>query len=68
VACYNRNATIEDSDDRIFAQGYVEIRNRSGLIFETFPKLLSGLSPTRSKGGSHIGKMLNSGVSYMLGT
>ena len=39
IACYDPNATIEDGDDEILAQGHLEIRNRYGLMFGAFPML-----------------------------
>ena len=39
VACYNREATIEDGDDRVLAHGHLEIRNRYAPMFESYPTL-----------------------------
>ena len=39
VACYDLEATIEDGNDRVFAQGHSEIRNRYGPLFENYPAL-----------------------------
>ncbi len=39
VACYDPEATIEDGNDRVLAHGHLEIRNRYGPMFETYPAL-----------------------------
>ncbi len=39
VACYDLQATIEDGDDRVLAHGHLEIRNRYGPMFETYPAM-----------------------------
>lgn len=39
VSCYGIAATIEDGNDQVLAHGHLEIRDRYGLMFETFPKL-----------------------------
>lgn len=39
VACYDLAATIEDGNDRVLAQGHLEIRNRYGPMFQTYPTL-----------------------------
>lgn len=39
VSCYRVDATIEDGNDRIFAQGHDGIRERYGVMFQTFPDL-----------------------------
>ncbi len=39
VACYDPMATIEDGNDQVLARGHLEIRNRYGPMFETYPAL-----------------------------
>jgi hypothetical protein len=39
VACYAPDATIEDGDDRVFARGHEELRERYGPMFEQHPEL-----------------------------
>lgn len=39
VACYDLAATIEDGNDRVLAHGHLEIRNRYGPMFQTYPTL-----------------------------
>lgn len=39
VACYDSTATIEDGHDRVLANGHLEICNRYGPMFETYPTL-----------------------------
>ncbi|MCX6430890.1 MAG: nuclear transport factor 2 family protein [Actinobacteria bacterium] len=39
VACYSPEATIEDGNDRVFARGHEEFRDRYGQMFVAFPSL-----------------------------
>lgn len=39
VACYGREATIENGHDEIVARGHAELRGRYGPMLESFPDL-----------------------------
>ena len=39
VACYARDATIEDGHDHVAARGHDELRTRYGAFFEAYPSL-----------------------------
>lgn len=39
IACYDPEATIEDGNDRVLAHGHLEIGNRYGPMFESYPVL-----------------------------
>lgn len=39
VACYDAEATIEDGNDRVFAHGHSELRERYGRLFQTYPAI-----------------------------
>ena len=39
MACYDLAATIEEGNDKVLTHGHLEIRNRYGPMFQTYPTL-----------------------------